>query len=238
MGSKAQSHYFLELTGGQIPKPGEVSLAHNGVLFLDELPEFKRNVLEVLRQPIENGEVTVSRAVASITYPASFMLLSAMNPCPCGYLGDPRHQCTCTPGHIHRYRRRVSGPLLDRIDIHIEVPAVPYKELSTEYSGEKSETIRERVIHARDLQVGRFNGDKIYCNGQMKTRHIKKYCKLSEDAHKLLDTAMQKLGLSARAYTRILKVSRTIADLDASEDIRPHHISEAIQYRTLDRGVF
>ncbi|NWF52335.1 MAG: YifB family Mg chelatase-like AAA ATPase [Nitrospirae bacterium] len=225
--------------GGQIPKPGEVSLSHNGVLFLDELPEFKRNVLEVLRQPLENGEVTVSRAVASITYPASFMLVAAMNPCPCGYLGDSRHQCMCTPSQIHRYRHRVSGPLLDRIDIHIEVPAVPYKDLSTEYSGEKSVEIRKRVISARAIQLERFKDEKkIYSNGQMKTRHIKKYCKLKSDAQTLLDTAMQKLGLSARAYTRILKLSRTIADLEASEDIQSHHISEAIQYRTLDRGMF
>jgi magnesium chelatase family protein len=225
--------------GGQIPKPGDVSLANNGVLFLDELPEFKRNVLEVLRQPIENGEVTVSRAVASITYPASFMLVAAMNPCPCGYFGDNRHQCTCTPGQIHRYRHRVSGPLLDRIDIHIEVPAVPYKELSTEHSGEKSNDIRKRVVAAKDIQLERFKDDKkIYSNGQMKTRHIKKYCKLKPDAQSLLETAMHKLGLSARAYTRILKLSRTIADLDASEDIQSHHVSEAIQYRTLDRGVF
>jgi magnesium chelatase family protein len=225
--------------GGQFPKPGEVSLSHNGVLFLDELPEFKRNVLEVLRQPLENEEVTVSRAVASITYPASFMLVSAMNPCPCGYFGDNRHQCTCTHGQIHRYRHRVSGPLLDRIDIHIEVPAVPYKELSNEYSGERSEEIRKRAVAARDIQLERFKNDKkIYSNGQMKTRHIKKYCKLRPDAQSLLDTAMQKLGLSARAYTRILKLSRTIADLEASEDIQSHHISEAIQYRTLDRGMF
>ncbi len=225
--------------GGQIPKPGEVSLSHNGLLFLDELPEFKRNVLEVLRQPLENGEVTVSRAVASITYPASFMLIAAMNPCPCGYFGDNRHQCTCTPGQIHRYRHRVSGPLLDRIDIHIEVPAVPYKELSNESSGERSEDIRKRVVAAREIQLERFKNDRnIYSNGQMKTRHIKKYCKLKPDAQSLLDAAMQKLGLSARAYTRILKLSRTIADLEASEDIRSHHVSEAIQYRTLDRGVF
>lgn len=224
--------------GGQIPKPGEVSLAHNGVLFLDEIPEFKRNVLEVLRQPIENGEVTVSRAVASVTYPASFMLVSAMNPCPCGYLSDPRHQCTCTPGQIYRYRRRVSGPLLDRIDIHIEVPAVHYKELSTEYAGEKSETIRRRVIAARDLQLERFKGDRVYCNGQMKTRHMKKYCRMKPEAQRLIETAMEKLGLSARAYTRILKLSRTIADLELLEDIQSHHISEAIQYRTLDRGLF
>ncbi|MFZ5907973.1 MAG: YifB family Mg chelatase-like AAA ATPase [Nitrospirota bacterium] len=223
--------------GGQIPKPGEVSIAHHGVLFLDELPEFKRNVLEVLRQPLENGEVTVSRAVASVTYPALFMLIAAMNPCPCGYFGDTRHQCTCTPGQIHRYRQRVSGPLLDRIDIHIEVPAVPYKELSNEYCGEKSADVRKRVVAAREVQLERFRGDKrIYANGQMKTRHIKKYCILTSDSRTLLDTAMQKLGLSARAYMRILKLSRTIADLDASEDIHAHHISEAIQYRTLDRG--
>jgi magnesium chelatase family protein len=224
--------------GGQIPKPGEVSLAHHGVLFLDEIPEFKRNVLEVLRQPLENGEVTVSRAVASITYPASFMLVSAMNPCPCGYFSDPRHQCTCTPGQIYRYRRKVSGPLLDRIDIHIEVPAVPYKELSTDYAGEKSEDIRNRVVMAREVQLDRLKGEKIYANGQMKTRHIKKYCTLKTEAQGLLETAMQKLGLSARAYTRILKLSRTIADLDSSADIHSHHISEAIQYRTLDRGQF
>ncbi|MBI4689227.1 MAG: YifB family Mg chelatase-like AAA ATPase [Nitrospirae bacterium] len=224
--------------GGQLPKPGEVSLAHNGVLFLDELPEFKRNVLEVLRQPLENGEVTVSRAVASITYPANFMLIAAMNPCPCGYLGDPRHQCTCAPGQIHRYRHKVSGPLLDRIDIHIEVPAVPYKELSTEYSGEKSEDIMQRIVAARNIQLDRFKGDRIYSNGQMKTRHIRKYCKLKSDAQSLLENAMQKLGLSARAYTRILKLSRTIADLESSEKIQSHHISEAIQYRNLDRGMF
>ncbi|MGC2061509.1 MAG: YifB family Mg chelatase-like AAA ATPase [Thermodesulfovibrionales bacterium] len=224
--------------GGQVPKPGEVSLSHRGVLFLDELPEFKRNVLEVLRQPIENGEVTVSRAVASVNYPASFMLVAAMNPCPCGYLSDPRHQCSCTPGHIQRYRRRVSGPLLDRIDIHLEVPAVPYKELSTDYCGEKSEVIRQRVVNARDIQLSRLKGERIYCNGQMKTRHLKKYCRLRDDALNLLETAMQRFGLSARAYTRILKLSRTIADLEAAEDIQPHHISEAIQYRTLDRGMF
>ncbi|MEW6108027.1 MAG: YifB family Mg chelatase-like AAA ATPase [Nitrospirota bacterium] len=224
--------------GGQIPKPGEVSLAHNGVLFLDEMPEFKRNVLEVLRQPLENGDVTVSRAVASITYPASFMLISAMNPCPCGYLNDPKHQCTCAPGQIYRYRRRVSGPLLDRIDIHIEVPGVPYKELSTDYSGERSESIKERVVKAHNIQLERFKKDKIYCNSQMKTRHIKKYCVLKDDALSLLETAMHKLGLSARAYTRILKLSRTIADLESSEDIQSQHISEAIQYRTLDRGQY
>lgn len=224
--------------GGQVPKPGEVSLAHHGVLFLDETPEFKRNALEVLRQPIENGEVTVSRSLASITYPASFMLVSAMNPCPCGYLSDPKHACTCAPGQIQRYRRKMSGPLLDRIDIHVEVPAVPYKELSTDFAGESSETIRGRVVKTRNIQLDRFSSDKIYSNGQMKTRHIKKYCKLGTDAVNLLEIAMQKLGLSARAYSRILKLSRTIADMEQAESISASHISEAIQYRSLDRGLF
>ncbi len=224
--------------GGQTPRPGEVSLAHHGILFLDELPEFKRNVLEVLRQPMENGLVTVSRAVASVTYPAQFVLVAAMNPCPCGYLGDSRHQCTCTPRMINRYRSRVSGPLLDRIDIHVDVPAVPYKELSNEHAGEKSDIIRHRVAEARERQLKRFKGDRIFANGQMKTRHMKKYCKLAEDAHTILDAAMQKLGLSARAYSRILKVSRTIADLESYEDIHSRHVSEAIQYRTLDRGQY
>jgi magnesium chelatase family protein len=222
--------------GGQFPRPGEVSLAHHGILFLDELPEFKRNVLEVLRQPLENGIVTVSRAVATIAYPAQFVLISAMNPCPCGFFGDTRHQCTCTPGMINRYRSRVSGPLMDRIDIHIDVPAVPYRELSKEYQSEKSETIRNRVAEAREIQLDRFMSERIYANGQMKTRHMKKYCNLTPDAQGILDSAMQQLGLSARAYSRIIKVSRTIADLDSSDDITGRHIAEAIQYRTLDRG--
>ena len=224
--------------GGQFPRPGEVSLAHNGVLFLDELPEFKRNVLEVLRQPLENGEVTVSRAVASITFPASFMLVAAMNPCACGFVGDERHQCTCTPGQIHRYRTRVSGPLMDRIDIHIEVPAVDYKKLSSDLPAESSEEIRRRVVQARQIQLNRFKNDKIYCNGQMRTRHIKKYCNLTTEAKDILEAAMERLSLSARAYTRILKVSRTIADLEGSDTIESHHISEAVQYRMMDRGVF
>ncbi|MFN3740100.1 MAG: YifB family Mg chelatase-like AAA ATPase [Thermodesulfovibrionales bacterium] len=223
--------------GGQVPRPGEASLAHNGVLFLDELPEFKRNVLEVLRQPLENGEVTVSRAVASITFPARFTLVAAMNPCPCGFFGDSRHQCLCTPGMIQRYRSRVSGPLLDRIDIQIEVPAVPYRELSQEYSGERSGVIRQRVTEARQRQLRRFKEEGIYSNAQMKTRHLKKYCRLKEEAHSLLERAIEKLHLSARAYTRILKVSRTIADMEASEDILPHHIAEAIQYRSMDRSI-
>ena len=224
--------------GGQVPKPGEVSLAHSGVLFLDELPEFKRNVLEVLRQPIEDGAVTISRATSSITYPASIMLVCAMNPCPCGYLGDPHHQCTCSPSQIHRYRHRVSGPLLDRIDIHVEVPAVPYKELSKDFCGEPSANIRKRIQNAREIQVERFKKDNIYSNAKMRSKHIKKYCALKQDAQVILETAMHKLGLSARAYTRILKVSRTIADLAESEQINAEHISEAIQYRTLDRGMF
>ncbi|MEF9475401.1 MAG: YifB family Mg chelatase-like AAA ATPase [Candidatus Mariimomonas ferrooxydans] len=223
--------------GGQIPKPGEVSLSHNGVLFLDELPEFKRNVLEVLRQPIEDGSVTISRAISSITYPASIMLVCAMNPCLCGYMGDSHHQCICTPSQIHRYRQRVSGPLLDRIDIHVEVPAVAYKELSQDFCGESSKNIRIRGQSARRIQIERFKKDHIYSNAKMRSRHIKKYCSLKPEAQSILETAMQKLGLSARAYTRILKVSRTIADLAESEQINAGHISEAIQYRTLDRGI-
>jgi magnesium chelatase family protein len=224
--------------GGQNPRPGEVSLAHNGVLFLDELPEFKRGALEVLRQPIEEGEVTVSRAVASVTYPARFMLVAAMNPCPCGYFGDSRHQCSCTSGQIHRYRARLSGPLVDRIDIHLDVPSVPYRELSEERSGEGSAAIRERVVRARGLQLKRFGRERIYANGQMKTRHVKKHCALEPAARDLLETAIERLGLSARAYTRILKLSRTIADMEGAEVIASHHVSEAVQYRTLDRGSF
>ncbi len=223
--------------GGAVPKPGEVSLTHNGVLFLDELPEFKRNVLEVLRQPLEDGSVTISRALTSITYPASIMLVCAMNPCPCGYLGDTRHQCTCSPFQVHRYRQRVSGPLLDRIDIHVEVPAVPYKDLSKDYCGETSELIRRRLQGAKQVQIERFRKDSIYSNAKMRSKHIKKYCVLDPEAQNIIETAMHKLGLSARAYTRILKVSRTIADLAGSDNINAEHISEAIQYRTLDRGM-
>ena len=221
--------------GGQIPHPGEVSLAHNGVLFLDELPEFKRSVLEVLRQPLENGEVTVSRAQAAVTYPARFMLVAAMNPCPCGYLGDDRHQCTCPPGAIMRYRSRVSGPLLDRIDIHVEVPAVPYRDLSSARAAEGTARIRERVIAARERQLHRFSGENIYSNGQMKSRHIKKFCRLDAAAASLLEAAVRRLALSARAYARVLKLSLTIADMEGCPGIAPHHVSEAIQYRSLDR---
>lgn len=223
--------------GGTVPKPGEVSLAHNGVLFLDELPEFKRNVLEVLRQPLEDGEVTISRAVVSLTYPSRFMLVAAMNPCKCGNFGDTQKACSCVPNEIHKYRAKISGPLLDRIDIHIEVPAVRYKELSAARAGEASEDIRKRVNAARNIQKERFSGKGIHNNAQMSSRHIKKHCIIKDDADRLLESAIDRLGLSARAYTRILKVARTIADLDCNEDIESRHVAEAIQYRSLDRGV-
>lgn len=223
--------------GGAIPKPGEVSLAHNGVLFLDELPEFKKNVLEVMRQPLEDGSVTISRATTSITYPATLMLVTAMNPCPCGFYGDPNKECTCSPMHIQRYRSKVSGPLLDRIDIHVEVPPVKYKELSSENGGENSFSIRKRVNSARDIQKNRFSKLRIYSNAQMTPRYVRKFSKPDEKGLKLLETAIDKLGLSARAYDRILKVSRTIADLEQSENVLSNHISEAIQYRSLDREV-
>ncbi len=222
--------------GGTIPKPGEVSLAHNGVLFLDELPEFKKNVLEVLRQPLEDGKVTISRAAISLTYPARFMLVAAMNPCPCGYFTSPTHACTCTPLQIRRYRGKVSGPLLDRIDIQIEVPAVPYEALKGRGAGESSAAIRERVERARAAQTERFSRHrKVFTNAQMRTRDIKKFCELEKEGESLLETAIAQLGFSARAYHRILKVARTIADLDASRTICAHHVAEAIQYRSMDR---
>ncbi|MGH7900911.1 MAG: YifB family Mg chelatase-like AAA ATPase [Thermodesulfobacteriota bacterium] len=221
--------------GGAIPRPGEVSLAHNGVLFLDELPEFRKNVLEVLRQPLEDGVVTISRALTSITYPSRFMLVAAMNPCPCGYYGDPLKECTCSPLLIQKYRARVSGPLLDRIDIHIDVPPVKYRELASEDKGETSSDIRRRVNSAREIQKNRFERMKIHSNSQMSPRMVRKLSRPDEAGHKLLETAINKFGLSARAYDRILKVARTIADLDESEQVKSHHISESIQYRTLDR---
>jgi len=221
--------------GGQIPKPGEVSLSHNGVLFLDELPEFKKNVLEVLRQPLEDGRVTISRALSSLTFPASFMLVAAMNPCPCGFYTDPNRECTCTLPQILRYRSKISGPLMDRIDIHIEVPAVRYRDLTGDSPAEDSASIKERVNRAREIQRERFAGKKIYCNAQMTPRHLKKYCQIGEESKSLLEQAIDKLGLSARAYTRILKIARTIADLEGLENITAPHIAEAIQYRSLDR---
>jgi len=222
--------------GGQIPRPGEVSLAHNGVLFLDELSEFKKHVLEVLRQPLEDHRVTISRASSTITYPSSFMLVAAMNPCPCGYFSDPKHECRCSYQQIHRYRSKISGPLMDRIDIHVEVPAVPHRDLMGKFNSESSENIRNRVSAARKHQSKRFARSKIYCNAQMNSRHIKNYCKIDDASCNLLESAIDKLGLSARAYNRILKIARTIADLEAENDIKIDHISEAIQYRSLDRS--
>jgi magnesium chelatase family protein len=225
--------------GGKYPKPGEVSLSHHGVLFLDELPEFKKNVLEVMRQPMEDGYVTISRAAMSLTYPANFLLAAAMNPCPCGYFGDPTRSCTCPPPQIQRYLAKVSGPLLDRIDIHIEVPAVKFKELSSDRKGEPSVKIRERVEQARNVQQKRFESEKdLFSNADMQAAEIRKFCKIDEAGQELLKTAINKLGLSARAYDRILKVSRTIADLAKEESILPAHISEAIQYRSLDRDIW
>ena len=222
--------------GGHIPRPGEVSLAHHGVLFLDELPEFKKHVLEVLRQPLEDLRVTISRASTTLTYPSSFMLVAAMNPCPCGYYSDPKHTCRCTYQQIHRYRSKISGPLLDRIDIHVEVPAVPYKELMDESYAEPSKDIRRRVSAARDIQSKRFSRSKIYCNAQMGSRQIKTHCRIDDASRSLLEAAIDKLGLSARAFNRVLKIARTIADLEGQKDVQVDHISEAIQYRNLDRG--
>lgn len=222
--------------GGAIPRPGEVSLAHNGVLFLDELPEFERNVLEVLRQPLEDGRVTISRAAMSVTFPSRFMLAAAMNPCPCGFFNDPTRECKCGQPQIQRYVSRISGPLLDRIDIHIDVPAVKFKELAGDAPAESSEAIRERVVWARRTQLERFREEKIFCNAQMSPRVIRKYCVIDSASKALLENAITRLGLSARAYDRILKVSRTLADLEGKSDIGPVHVSEAIQYRTLDRN--
>ncbi len=223
--------------GGSYPKPGEVSLSHNGVLFLDELPEFKKSVLEVLRQPLEDEVVTISRATQTLEFPAKFMMIASMNPCPCGYYGSDvkGHSCSCPVANIQRYRSRISGPLLDRIDIHIEVPAVKYEELSGLPQGEKSKDIRLRINKSREIQLKRFAKEKIYSNSEMNPKQIRKYCQLDEDSKSVLKMAMDKMGLSARAYDRILKVSRTIADLDGSKNIRVEHISEAVQYRSLDK---
>lgn len=221
--------------GGKIPMPGEVSLAHNGVLFLDELPEFKRNVLEVLRQPLEDGTVSISRASGSLTYPANFILVAAMNPCPCGYKGAPKRQCSCNPMQVKKYVAKISGPLMDRIDLHIEVPALEYKELSADTVGEPSAVIRQRVEQARSVQLERFTNSKNYSNSGMSAKQLKVHCKMDEPSKQILALAMDKLGLSARAHDRILKVSRTIADLAGSANIQSEHVAEAIQYRSLDR---
>jgi magnesium chelatase family protein len=222
--------------GGATPQPGEISLSHNGVLFLDELPEFKRTVLEVMRQPMEELKVTISRAKLAIDFPASFMLVASMNPCPCGFYNHPEKHCSCQPGIVGKYLNRISGPLLDRIDLHVEVTPVAFNELASQEIGERSNCIRERVIRARNIQVDRFkNKHGIYANAQMSTADVKKICTLNEASQQLLKQAMQRLHLSARAYDRIIKVSRTIADLDSSETIKTDHIAEAIQYRNLDR---
>ena len=222
--------------GGTVPRPGEVSLAHNGVLFLDELPEFDRSVLEVLRQPLEDGRVTISRAAMSLTFPSRFMLAAAMNPCPCGFFNDPTRECKCTPLQIQRYVSKISGPLLDRIDIHVDVPAVKFKELASETPSESSAEIRQRVVRARRIQRERFAGEKLFSNAQMSPRLIRKHCVIDSMSKALLEKAITRLGLSARAYDRILKVSRTLADLEEKEPIESIHVSEAIQYRTLDRN--
>jgi magnesium chelatase family protein len=222
--------------GGGFPQPGEISLAHNGVLFLDELPEFKRTVLEVMRQPLEDREVTVSRAKFSVIYPANFMLVASMNPCPCGYFNHPTKECVCGPQLVQRYLSKISGPLLDRIDIHVEVTPVEFDELASKREGEKSGKIRERVITAREIQTARFeNQEGIHSNAMMPPHQVRKICTLNKAGELLLKTAMTRLDLSARAYDRILKVSRTIADLAGSENILPEHLAEAIQYRSLDR---
>jgi magnesium chelatase family protein len=224
--------------GGSTPSPGEISLAHNGVLFLDELPEFNRQTLEVLRQPLEDGTVTISRALNSTTFPANFMLIAALNPCPCGYRGDSSRPCHCTPPQIERYMSRISGPLLDRIDIHIEVPPVAFRELSGGSPGTSSESMRQQVRVARQQQMTRFQGGSTRHNADMAHRQVRQFCKLDDECQNLLKGAMMELGLSARAHDKVLRVARTIADLDGSDPIRPHHLNEAINYRMLDRQLW
>ena len=221
--------------GGAVPKPGEISLAHNGVLFLDELPEFRRDVMEALRQPLEDGKVTISRVAGSLTYPSSVMLVAAMNPCPCGFFGHPTRKCTCAPNAVHKYLSKISGPMLDRIDLHVEVPPVDYNALSSDANEETSAQIKERVNKAREIQRKRYEGTGISCNARLTPDLLKKYCVLTKEAADYLELAFERLGMSARAYDRILKVARTIADLDASENIEKQHIFSAISFRSLDR---
>lgn len=224
--------------GGTYPQPGEVSLSNNGVLFLDEMPEFNRNVLEVLRQPLEDGFVTISRAKSTIDYPARFMLVGAMNPCPCGYFGDAYRECTCTPSQINRYRSKISGPLLDRIDMHVTVGRVKYNEIMDMKEGERSTSIRDRIKNCRDIQEERYRKENFYFNAHLDSKSLRKYCVLEEESRNLLNMAMEKFGFSARAVDRILKMARTISDLEGKEDIESNHIAEAIQYRTLDRKLW
>ncbi len=227
------------LGGSSLPTPGEVSLAHNGILFLDELPEFRRSTLEVLRQPLEDGQVTISRAAGKFTFPSRFSLVAAMNPCPCGYLGDPARECRCSPGQIAKYRQRISGPLLDRIDLHVDVPAIDYRELRSESGGESSDAIRERVERARQVQLARFvSHPGVMCNADMGSRLVAEFCALDPAGERTLEQAMEVLHFSARAHDRILKVARTLADLEGSRDLREVHVLEAIQYRTLDRNLW
>ncbi len=222
--------------GGAYPQPGEISLAHNGVLFMDELPEFKRQVLEVMRQPLEDRKITISRAKFTVSYPAGFMLIASMNPCPCGFYNHPERECTCGAGVVHKYLNKISGPLLDRIDIHIEVVPVSFAEMNTQQLAEKSKAIQERVVEARNIQAERFKNEKgIYCNAQMNSKQLRTYCKVDKTGVDLLKVAMEKRGLSARAYDRILKIARTIADLDKTTNINAQHIGEAIQFRNLDK---
>ncbi|HRQ90758.1 MAG TPA: YifB family Mg chelatase-like AAA ATPase [Bacteroidia bacterium] len=227
------------LGGSSLPTPGEVSLAHNGILFLDELPEFRRSTLEVLRQPLEDGQVTISRAAGKFTFPSRFSLVAAMNPCPCGYLGDPARECRCSPNQIEKYRQRISGPLLDRIDLHVDVPAVDYRELRSESGGESSAMIRARVEEARSVQLARFiSCPGVMCNADMGSRQVAQFCALDRSSERVLAEAMETLHFSARAHDRILKVARTLADLDGDRDLREVHVLEAIQYRTLDRNLW